>query len=191
MLLEQLEISPLLDADCLCDVFNGCQKLSEIAFYQDSVFRFPNVVEVVAGAVFVPPLVHAIAADVLQMMELKGRCLTRFLTNLKHVEIPEGITKIGKSCFFDKRGIVSVKLPATLTEIESRAFRNCICLENVQFASSQVHIHEDAFKNCSSKTTPLLHLPESPNAPTPSCLPWFKPSIDRFWGISPSAEPFC
>ncbi len=150
VLLEQLEISPLLDTDCLCDVFNGCQKLSEITFYQDSVVRFPNVVEVMAGAVSVPPLVHAIAADVLQMMELNGRCLTRFLTNLKHVEIPEGITKIGKSCFFDKRGIVSVKLPATLTEIESRAFRNCICLEKVQFASSQVHIHEDAFKNCSS-----------------------------------------
>ena len=80
------------------------------------------------------------------MMELDGRCLVKFLTNLKHVEIPEGIEMLGKSCFFDKRGILSVKLPKSLKEIGSRAFRNCINLETVVFDGDPVRIHEDAFK---------------------------------------------
>lgn len=63
--------------------------------------------------------------------------------------IRDGIA-IGKSCFFDKKGIISVKLPASLREIGSRAFRNCINLERIEFSGSQVNIHQDAFKNCSS-----------------------------------------
>lgn len=69
------------------------------------------------------------------------------------MELAEGITAIGKSCFFDKKGIISVRLPASLTEIGSRAFRNCINLERVEFASGRVAIHKDAFKNCSTLHT--------------------------------------
>ena len=87
------------------------------------------------------------------MMELEDRTLVRFLTNLKHVEIPEGIERLGKSCFFDKRGIISVKLPKSLKEIGNRAFRNCINLENVSFESGEIRICDDAFKNCTSLKT--------------------------------------
>ncbi len=148
--LKKLEISPGLREDCLCDVFTGCSRISEISFLDGQKFVFPNAVEVIAGELEVPLLVHAIAVDILRMMELEGRCLVKFLTNLKHVEIPEGIERIGKSSFFDKRGIISVKFPSTLKEIESRAFRNCISLEAVVFGQEQAVIHEDAFKNCSS-----------------------------------------
>lgn len=147
--LQQLTISPALQEDCICDVFTGCSRLSSISFFGGPTYSFPNAVEAIAGKMPLPSLVYAIAADVLRMMELDGRCLVKFLTNLKHVEIPEGIEKIGKSCFFDKRGILSVTFPASLKEIESRAFRNCISLESVQFQSDQVLIHKDAFKNCS------------------------------------------
>lgn len=149
VLLEQLTISPDLEESCICDVFTGCSRLAEISFFQGESFTFPNAVEAIAGGMQLPSLVRAIAADVLRMMELDGRCLVKFLTNLKHVEIPEGIEKIGKSCFFDKRGILSVTFPASLNEIESRAFRNCISLESVRFQNHQVLIHKDAFKNCS------------------------------------------
>lgn len=148
--LKKLEISPNLQETCICDVFTGCSRISEISFSDGRQFAFPNAVEVVAGEAEVPSLVRAIAVDILRMMELEGRYLVEFLINLKHVEIPEGIEKIGKSAFFDKRGIISVKFPSTLKEIESRAFRNCISLETVVFQQSQAVIHEDAFKNCSS-----------------------------------------
>ncbi|MCI8800944.1 MAG: leucine-rich repeat protein [Lachnospiraceae bacterium] len=150
VLLERLEISQELEQDCICDVFTGCGALEEVSFAGGSRYRFPNVVEAVAGDLPLPELVKTVAVDVLRMMELDGRCLVTFRTNLKHVEIPEGIRKIGKSCFYDKRGILSVKLPSSLEEIDSRAFRNCINLEAVDFAREDIVIHEDAFKNCSS-----------------------------------------
>lgn len=150
VMLRRLEISPQLQEDCLCDVFTGCSRISEIAFSDGRQFAFPNAVEVVAGEMAVPGLVRAIAVDVLRMMELEGRCLAKFLTNLKHVEVPEGIEKIGKSAFFDKRGIISVQFPSTLREIESRAFRNCISIETIAFRQEEILIHEDAFQNCSA-----------------------------------------
>lgn len=149
VLLQKITVSPQLEEDCICDVFTGCSRLSCISFFHGKSYTFPNAVEAIAGEIKLPSPARAIACDVLRMMELDGRRLVKFLTNLKHVEIPEGIEQIGKSCFFDKRGILSVTLPASLQEIESRAFRNCISLETVRFQNDQILIHEDAFKNCS------------------------------------------
>ncbi len=151
--LRRLEISSALREDCICDVFTGCGAVQEVAFAGLGTYRFPNAVEAVAGEMELPRLVRAIAVDILRMMELEGRCLLTFRTNLKHVDIPEGIERIGKSCFFDKRGIGSVRFPRSLKEIGSRAFRNCINLETVIFEGKEISIHEDAFKNCSSLKT--------------------------------------
>lgn len=150
--LTWLEISPDLEEDCICDVFTGCSRISRIAFPDGPEYHFSNAVEALNGGITLPALVRTIAVDILRTMELDGRRLVRFLTNLKHVDIPEGIRCIGKSCFFDKRGILSVTLPASLREIEGRAFRNCIGLASVRFLSDQVQIHEDAFLNCTALT---------------------------------------
>lgn len=151
--LRKLQISRELDVDCICDVFNGCGRIAEIAFAdEETTYHIGNAVNVVTGECAVPFVIQAIAEDILRMMELDGRCLVRFLTNIKHVEIPEGIEEIGKSCFFDKRGILSVELPKSLRVIESRAFRNCINLEKVTFSGdmSEIQVCEDAFKNCTT-----------------------------------------
>ncbi len=148
--LKKLTLSHALEEECLCDVFTGCGLLTDFTFTDGRHFVIPNAVEAVAGEEALPSLVRGIAADILRMMKMDGRTVTEFLTNLKHVEIPEGVEKIGKSAFFDKRGILSVKLPGSLKEIESRAFRNCISLETVLFEGEGMLIHEDAFKNCTS-----------------------------------------
>lgn len=153
VLLERLTVSTELSVADICDVFTGCGMIREISFENGTCVHIPNAVEAMVGEQRLPLLVRAIAVDVLRMMELEGRCLVRFLTNLKHVEIPEGIEKLGKSCFFDKRGILSVKLPASLRVIESRAFRNCINLESVRFLGESIQIEDDAFKNCTSLKT--------------------------------------
>ncbi len=153
VLLKKLTICEGLMESGICDVFTGCGMIRKIQFAGGVCVQIPNAVEAVVSGGKLPSLVRAIAVDVLRMMELDGRCLVRFLTNLKQVEVPEGIEKLGKSCFFDKRGIVLVKLPKSLKEIDSRAFRNCINLEEVRFAGKEVLIHEDAFKNCTSLKT--------------------------------------
>lgn len=99
VLLKELELSPNLDENCICDVFNGCSRITQISFSNGQKFVFPNAVEVIAGTMDIPSLVRAVAVDILRMMELDDRCLNKFLTNLKHVELPEGIEKLGKSCF--------------------------------------------------------------------------------------------
>lgn len=148
--LESLEISPKLEESCICEVFTGCGRLGEITFAGGESWHIPNVVEVLAGEMQVPSLVRVIAGDALRMIELEGRCLIRYLINLKHVEIPEGIESLGTGCFFDKRGILSVKLPKSVRKIGSRAFRNCISLEKVSFEGEAPNICVDAFKNCTS-----------------------------------------
>ena len=158
--LEKLVISSELDKRCICDVFTGCGRVREISCVRidtaDSgvsveTVCIPNVVEVVAGAFRVPPLVELVVRDILErMMELEGRTLVRFRVNIKQIEIPEGIEVLAKSSFYDMRGIVDIRLPGSLKHIESRAFRNCIGLERVTFGGSEVEIDEDAFRNCTS-----------------------------------------
>lgn len=99
ILLEKLEISKQLEGSCICDVFNGCGRIKEISFADGECTQIPNVVEAMASKMQLPELVRLIVIDVLRMMELDGRCLLRFLTNLKHVEIPEGVESLAKSCF--------------------------------------------------------------------------------------------
>lgn len=150
VLLDTVELSRELEEDSICDVFTGCGRIRTFRFADGECVQIPNAVEAVAGEPAIPSVVRTIAVDILRMMELDGRCLIRFLTNLKHVEIPEGIESLARSSFFDRRGILSVRFPVSLKEIGSRAFRNCIGLERVEFAGGQVQIHEDAFKNCTS-----------------------------------------
>lgn len=177
MSLEKLVISRDLDESCICDVFTGCGRVTEIAYIDDrtandktageqtkeqenqpvdgklheEVFRIPNVIDVAVGAFKVPRLIDLVVNDiVLRMMELEGRCLVRFRINIKHVEVPEGIEVLGKSSFYDMRGILDIRLPKSLKRIESRAFRNCIGLEQVTFGGDEVQIDEDAFRNCTS-----------------------------------------
>ncbi len=148
--LEKLEISPELDGDCICDVFTGCGRVREISFRDGSCWQTDHLLEVMEGNQDVPSLVRRIVSDILSMAELDGRRLVRFVSNLRHVEIPEGVECLARSSFFDMRGIKSVTFPASLREIGSRAFRNCINLERIIFKGTDVEIHGDAFKNCSS-----------------------------------------
>ncbi len=156
--LERLEISSLLDVSCICDVFTGCGKVSQIRLSDGTTYNIESLVEVISSHFDVHSLVRAIAVDIYRMMEIRDSVLLRFLTNLKYLEVPDRITAIGKSCFFDKKGLMSVKLPETLTDIGSRAFRNCINLEKVEFANENVHISSDAFKNCT--TLKYITLPD-------------------------------
>lgn len=152
--LEKLVISRELDERCICDVFTGCGRVREIGYADGETFCIPNVVDAAAGVCKVPPLIALVVRDILErMMELEGRTLVRFRVNIKHIEVPEGIEVLGKSSFYDLRGIVDIRLPKSLQRIESRAFRNCIGLEEVILGGNEVQIDEDAFRNCTSLKT--------------------------------------
>ena len=43
------------------------------------------------------------------------------------------------SCFFDKKGILSVKFPKSLKKINPKAFRNCVSLEKIEFQNDNFY----------------------------------------------------
>lgn len=147
--LRKLVLSKNLNVNCICDVFTGCSKLSEIQFADGDTIYVNSMIKFLAERKQ-NVLVSTIAADVFRMLEIEGRKIVKFLVNIKEIELPEGIEEIGKSCFFDKKGIISVKMPRSLKKIGSRAFRNCINLEQIEFLGEEVEIEEDAFKNCTT-----------------------------------------
>lgn len=153
--LEFLEISADLDPESICEAFTGCIKLSTVDVSGER-YHFDNVVEVLSENSPYPPLVKVIARDVFRMMQINDGVLEKFLINMKEVHIPEGIRGIGKSCFFDKKGMTSVTLPKSLRLIGSRAFRNCINLERVVFSGTDVELCEDAFSHCTTLRTVVL-----------------------------------
>lgn len=148
--LEELVISRNLDQDSICECFTGCNKIRTISFSDGETFEINRVVDIVTGKLVIDPLIHKIISDIYLILKIEDGVLVEYLNNVKHIELPEGITEIGKSCFFDKRGIQSVVFPGSLKRIRAKAFRGCMSLEKVTFLSEQVEIEESAFQNCSS-----------------------------------------
>ncbi len=148
--LQTLEISPELSPEGISDVFMGCSRLTEIKLTDGTIFSSENMLDFLNETSDIPVIIRTIVKDMYRSMEIENGCLNKFLLNLTHVDVPEGITTIGKSCFFDKKGIISVSLPKTLNHIDCRAFRNCINLEKIILANDKIEISQDAFKNCTT-----------------------------------------
>lgn len=69
--------------------------------------------------------------------------------------IPEGITKIGKSCFADILNLEKIVLPESLLIIDSSAFENCKDLKEVVFNKNLEIIKDYAFSYTSLENVVL------------------------------------
>ncbi|MCQ2340671.1 MAG: leucine-rich repeat domain-containing protein [Paludibacteraceae bacterium] len=69
-------------------------------------------------------------------------------SNLSSVTIPNSVTTIGQSAFFET-GLTSVTIPASVKEIGTWAFKNCTQLKDLQFAerTDAIKIGTYAFEN--------------------------------------------
>ena len=90
------------------------------------------------------------AEAIYQSLQIENGVLYKLHIDLRTFELPEGIKCIERSCFFDKKGIVSITFPATLERIMTNAFGNCISLEQIALKSGDIVIDEDAFRGCSN-----------------------------------------
>lgn len=70
--------------------------------------------------------------------------------NLEEVIIPEGITCINNTCFYDCKALKTISLPSTLEYIFYAAFYECTSLTDVVLPESLTYIEGSAFYNCSS-----------------------------------------
>ena len=68
--------------------------------------------------------------------------------DVRHVEIPKGVTVIGDDAFRDCSDLQSVTIPDSVTKINGCAFYGCSGLQSVTIPDSVTEIGDSAFENC-------------------------------------------
>lgn len=118
------------------NVFAGCESLSNVSMMPgNSVYAYSNGL-----------LMNSDRTVVLQL-----------LTNVTSVDVPEGVSTIGNSAFWQSQ-VRTVTLPSTLTAIEDNAFYSCRKLSVIELPEGLKTVGEDAFAYCTSLTA--IELPE-------------------------------
>ena len=69
------------------------------------------------------------------------------------VTIPDGVTSIGSSTFYDCSGLTSVTIPDSVTSIGEYAFYGCSGLTSVTIPDNVMSIGEGSFSGCSGLTS--------------------------------------
>ena len=150
------EISLNSGIDCsnfMKDVFTGCLGIKKINLSGGFSYQSDNLMSALISETDVHPVVRAIAGSIYQSLEYEDGVLNKLNVNLRSFELPHGIKTIGKGCFFDKKGIVSLTLPDSLERINANAFGNCINLEQITLKNDSVVIDDGAFRGCSNLKT--------------------------------------
>ena len=68
--------------------------------------------------------------------------------NVRHVEIPKGVTVIGEDAFRDCSDLQSVTIPDSVTAIDSSAFEGCAGLQSITIPDGVKKIDDYAFYKC-------------------------------------------
>ena len=129
------------------EVFEGCVNLKKIILSGEA-YEVSNLIEAMDSRSDYPEVIRSVARSVFHSLQIEDRILKNFNINLKMISLPEGITAIGKGCFFDKKGIVSITLPKSVRKICANAFLNCSGLEEIVFHSEVPELDSKAFRGC-------------------------------------------
>jgi hypothetical protein len=80
----------------------------------------------------------------------------------KNIEIPEGVTRIGKYAFFNCRSVENIILPSTINSIGQNAFNTCPYLLTIHAAMEYPPVIEyNVFANCGSLYGITLYVPQN------------------------------
>lgn len=91
-----------------------------------------------ASEIILPNTIKAIA----------GKAFTG-CSNLKHLDLPEGIEYLGESCF-SQSGLETVSIPGTIRKLSSWCFDDCTNLHSVSIGEGVVTMEYGAFGGCAS-----------------------------------------
>jgi len=90
---------------------------------------------------------------------LYGHCLYINGQEVKALDIPEGLTRIGDYVFSGFHDLVSLTLPTSITEMGNGAFVNCSGLTSLTLPNNLVSIGDATFRGCNSLKT--VTIPQS------------------------------
>lgn len=74
-------------------------------------------------------------------------------TGLTSIEIPSGVTGIGKYAFNNCRSLTNIEIPSGVMSIGDSAFEECIELKSITIPGSVTEIGKNAFKRCLKLTS--------------------------------------
>lgn len=80
-------------------------------------------------------------------------------TNIKNVQIEEGITYIGKNCFKGCKELEKISIPSTLETITDSLFCDCEKLKEINIPENLVSVEDNAF--CGCKRLSIKKFPET------------------------------
>ncbi len=143
------------DSNFSDEVFEGCVLLKKIVL-SGKPYEIGNLIEAMDSHSDYPEVIRSVAKSVFHSLQIEDRVLKNFNINLKTVTLPEGITAIGKGCFFDKKGIISITLPRSVSKISANAFLNCISLEEIVIQNEEVTLDDRAFRGCNNLKSVIL-----------------------------------
>jgi hypothetical protein len=98
-------------------------------------------------------------------------------SNLKHIDVPSGVTAIGNSAFYEATNLETVTLPDTLISIDTSAFSGCKKLKMITIPSSVHSINNTAFSSCTALETITINKPEG----SITGAPWDAPNATVVW----------
>ena len=81
---------------------------------------------------------------------IEGRTVLRYTGTETDVQVPDGVTVIGKHAFESRTKVAHVTLPDSVAVIEDYAFSGCTGLADVKLPESVAMIGWYAFQNCTS-----------------------------------------
>lgn len=130
--------------------FLDCEKLSEVVI--------PNTVTHIGGFAFggTEWMKNQLALN--QLVVVNG-ILIEGKTVSGNIDIPDNVTKIGDSAFYNCESLTGVNIPDSVIIIEDSAFNGCEGLTDVKFPNSITSIESNGFLGCSKLIG--LRLPDS------------------------------
>lgn len=75
-----------------------------------------------------------------------------FYSDLREVELPEGLSYIGARAFCDSPNLTKVKIPSTVTKIKQSAFSGCTGLTKIELPPQLEEVGYRSFYGCSGLT---------------------------------------
>ena len=81
------------------------------------------------------------------------------ITGCKNTIIPDGVTSIGDTAFYECTGLTSITIPDSVTSIGWGAFEGCTGLTSITIPDSVTSIGSDAFYGCTGLTS--ITIPDS------------------------------